>query len=658
MSQDTIDMLKRALLREKEARKVAESILEKKAAELYEANRRLEKSYTELELLLTQKDSQLQGVFENIVDAYLIMDLEGNILKMNDAALTLLGFEDDKIDFNLMSMVSPTDLEHVSKSFKMLLTKGSITNFELKITTNANIEKLIHVNASVIYDNNIPVASQGIIRDITKEKEDEEKLIESENRLSTLILNLDKAVILEDENRKIIVTNKKFTQLFNIKVKPDELIGKDCKTLIENNSMLFEDSKKFLNRTHDIIQEKKVVLAEELEMVDGKILERSYMPIIIGEKTKGYFWTFKDVTLSRTYSKRLEVQKQKYYNIISNMNLGLVEVDLEDRILMVNHSFEEMTGYSFNELIGIKGKDILPVAEDKVLMDEKVIERKQGRTDLYELKIKKKDGEIRYWLVSGAPNYGIDGKVIGSIGINFDITNIKNLEKQKESLLNELAKSNNELQEYAHIVSHDLKSPLRSINALVSWIKEDNNGKLDHATNQNLNLIESTLEKMELLITDILDYSSIGSDEVEKTEVNTNDLVIDLKQMLFIPNHITINILNTLPVVLGHKTKLQQVFQNLISNAIKFIEKDNGIININVTEQTNYYQFSVQDNGIGIEKQYHDKIFKVFLSLNKRKDSSGIGLSIVQKIVELHNGTIWLESQPSIGTTFFFTIKK
>lgn len=658
MSQDTIDMLKRALLREKEARKVAESILEKKAAELYEANRRLEKSYTELELLLTQKDSQLQGVFENIVDAYLIMDLEGNILKMNDAALSLLGFKNDKVDFNLMNMVKPDDVEFVSKSFKALLTKGNLTNFEIKIITNTGIEKLIHVNASVIYDNNIPVAAQGILRDITKEKEAEDKLIESENRLSTLILNLDKGVVLEDENRKIILTNKKFTEFFHIDASPDDLIGMDCKAASEMNSKLFKDPEKFLCRIQEIDQEKQIVLSEELEMVDGKILERNYMPITIGEKSKGYLWTFKDVTLSRTYSKRLEVQKEKYYNIISNMNLGLVEVDLDDRILMVNHSFEEMTGYSFDELIGVKGKDMLPVKEDKSLIEKKVLERKQGRTDLYELKIRKKDGEVRYWLVSGAPNYGIDGKVTGSIGINFDITDIKNLEKQKESLLSELAKSNNELQEYAHIVSHDLKSPLRSINALVSWIKEDNSGKLDDITNQNLGLIESTLEKMEQLITDILDYSSVGSDDAEKTEVNTNNLLIDLKQMLFIPEHISINILNHLPIVWGHKTKLQQVFQNLISNAIKFIEKDKGIINIDVAEQADCYQFSVQDNGIGIEEQYHDKIFKVFLSLNKRKDSSGIGLSIVQKIVELHGGKIWLESTPNVGTTFFFTIKK
>ncbi|ALJ06474.1 histidine kinase [Pseudalgibacter alginicilyticus] len=658
MNQDKIDILQRALARERAARKQAESILEKKAAELYETNRRLEKSYSELEILLTKKDSQLQGVFENIVDAYLIMDMFGNILKMNDAALELLGFEDDKIDFNLMNMVSPNDYEYVSASFQKLLKSGSLTNFELKITTNLKTEKLIHVNASIIYDDGIAVAAQGIIRDITKEKEAEEKLKESENRLATLILNLDRGVVLEDENRNIILTNKKFTELFNIDLPPTELIGLNCKVSSKQNSLLFKDPEGFLSRMNQIVEQKQSIVGDELEMVDGKILERNYVPIFLNKKSKGYLWTFKDVTLSRNYRKSLEAEKQKYYNIISNVNLGLVELDLDDKILMVNQSFINMTGYSEEELIGVRGKDILPVSDDKELIEEQVKNRKRGKTDSYELRIRKKDGELRHWLISGAPNYNLEGKVIGSIGVNFDITDIKNLEIQKENLLSELEKSNSELQEYAHIVSHDLKSPLRSINALVSWIKEDNAGELDAVTNQNFDLIETTLEKMEQLISDILDYSSVGTDEGEKIEINTNDLLKDLIKILYIPEHISINIANTLPIVLGHKTKLQQVFQNLISNSVKFIDKEKGIINISVVELSDYYQFSIQDNGMGIEKEFHDKIFKVFHSLKKSKDSSGIGLSIVQKIVQLHNGKIWLESEPNIGTTFYFTIRK
>ncbi|PWH82017.1 PAS domain-containing sensor histidine kinase [Algibacter marinivivus] len=403
MSQDKIDMLQRALAREKAARKQAEKILENKSAELYDAKQKLEKSYSELETLLNKTDSQLQGVFENIVDAYVIIDLTGNVLKMNDAAVGLLGFEDSNQDFNLIEMVHPNELERVAESFKYLFNNGTLTDFNVIIITRKKEEKLVHINASIIYDNGSPVAAQGIVRDVTE---------------------------------------------------------------------------------------------------------------------------------------------------------------------------------------------------------------------------------------------------------------LKTLEIQKEKLLKKLEKSNDELQEYAHIVSHDLKSPLRSIDALVNWIKDDNKDKLDEVSLQNFKLIETTLEKMEQLISDVLSYSSVGTNESEKVNVNLDEVITDLIEIMYKPDHVTVEVLNKLPTLRGDKTKLQQLFQNLISNAIKFIDKEKGFVKINVENLQTHYQFSIADNGMGIEKKFHDKIFKIFHSLNKSKDSTGIGLSIVKKIIDLHEGEIWLESEPGKGTTFFFTLKK
>jgi PAS domain S-box-containing protein len=156
MSQEKVDILQRALAREKAARKQAEIILENKAAELFDAKQKLEKSYLELESLLNRKDSELQGVFENIVDAYVIIDLWGNILKMNDAAVNLLGFNSPKEDYNLMHMASPKDVNLVKHSFKKLLKEGTITDLHINIITKKKEEKLVHVNASIIYDNQNP----------------------------------------------------------------------------------------------------------------------------------------------------------------------------------------------------------------------------------------------------------------------------------------------------------------------------------------------------------------------------------------------------------------------------------------------------------------------------------------------------------------------
>ena len=239
--------------------------------------------------------------------------------------------------------------------------------------------------------------------------------------------------------------------------------------------------------------------------------------------------------------------------------------------------------------------------------------------------------------------------------------NIREREKteaKNTQLLQELEISNNELQEYAHVVSHDLKTPLRSIDALVSWIKTDNKNNFDTITHQNLDLIEITLETMEQLISNVLEYSSAGFKSENESDIDLNILIDDIKKFLFIPETTRLNILNNLPVIKAEKTKFQQLFLNLISNAIKFGNKENNIIEIDVIEMEEFYQFSINDNGIGIDKKFHDKIFKIFHFLKKSEKSTGIGLSIVKKIVNLYDGEIWIESELGKGTTFYFTIKK
>ena len=204
----------------------------------------------------------------------------------------------------------------------------------------------------------------------------------------------------------------------------------------------------------------------------------------------------------------------------------------------------------------------------------------------------------------------------------------------------------------------NLKSPLRSIHALVSWLKEDNQGKLDATSLDNISLIEITLEKMELLISNVLKYSSITSETFDEKTVDLNAVVEDLRHVLFFPKHIEMKIVTTLPTVKGDAIRLQQLFQNLIGNAIQYIDKDTGLIEVKVLEKPSFYEFSIKDNGIGIEKQHHEKIFKIFQSLHPSLESSGIGLSIVKKIVNQYQGEVWLESEVGLGSTFFFTLKK
>jgi len=235
---------------------------------------------------------------------------------------------------------------------------------------------------------------------------------------------------------------------------------------------------------------------------------------------------------------------------------------------------------------------------------------------------------------------------------------IVKINKQREKLLEELGYQNQELSDYAHMVSHDLKSPLRSIDALTTWLSEDFKDKVDDQGRESLKLIRNNVEKMDTLISGILDYSTINKNQTESYDVNINKLVDAIIASMLIPEHITIHKTSQLPVIKGDKYRLQQLFQNLIDNAVKYNDKTKGIIEIGVKNKSDFWEFFVKDNGKGIEQIYFDKIFKTFQKLENNPESSGIGLSIVKKIVTLYGGQIWVESKIDKGTTFYFTIKK
>jgi light-regulated signal transduction histidine kinase (bacteriophytochrome) len=235
---------------------------------------------------------------------------------------------------------------------------------------------------------------------------------------------------------------------------------------------------------------------------------------------------------------------------------------------------------------------------------------------------------------------------------------IVKINKQREELLKNLEKQNRELNEYAHMVSHDLKAPLRSIDTLINWFKEDNYHKLDENNLKSLDLILFNVEKMNLLIIGILNYSSIDKQVISNRKIDINRVIEEIFGTINIPSHITITLVNKIPKIYGNDFRFKQLFQNLIQNAIKYNDKEKGVIEIGCKENENEIVFFIKDNGIGVNKKYHNKIFDIFSKLENNDQSSGIGLSIVKKIIDIYEGKIWLESQESIGTTFYFTIPK
>ena len=220
-----------------------------------------------------------------------------------------------------------------------------------------------------------------------------------------------------------------------------------------------------------------------------------------------------------------------------------------------------------------------------------------------------------------------------------------------------LKKRNKELDHFAYVTSHDLKAPLRAIANLATWLSEDLEGQIPEENQEQLQLMQSRVKRMEGLIQGLLKYSRVGRKNTPTKTVNVGDLVREAIDLLSPPAELEVVVAADMPTLTTEILLLQQVFSNLISNAIKYHPQQKGTITISVVEQENFYQFTVADDGLGIAPQYHDRIFTIFQTLQSRDtiESTGIGLSIVKKIVEGQGGKIWVESQLGEGATFHFT---
>ena len=249
----------------------------------------------------------------------------------------------------------------------------------------------------------------------------------------------------------------------------------------------------------------------------------------------------------------------------------------------------------------------------------------------------------------------------------FDIIEVRQIScsiTQKWNLLNRLnqlvGQRTSELADFAYIAAHDLKEPLRGIGTLVDCLLEEYGEKFDDDGKKKAQQITRRTKRMRDLIDGILRYSELGSDLREKENIDLNDIAKEAIDLLGPIENIDISIKNKLPVLLCEKTRILQVFQNLIYNAVKYMDKSHGKIEIDCAENEDYWEFRVADNGCGIDKKYFDKIFKIFQTLAKTSDEkgTGIGLCLVKKIVEIYNGKIWVQSEPGKGSTFFFTLPK
>jgi PAS domain S-box-containing protein len=328
------------------------------------------------------------------------------------------------------------------------------------------------------------------------------------------------------------------------------------------------------------------------------------------------------------------------------------------KITYVNDKFCAISKYERAELLGNNHRIINSGYHSKEFMRNLWQTIRNGKVWQGDIRNRAKDGSI-YWVnTTIVPFLDNDGTPFQYIAIRAEITERKLLEEKNAGILKELTDANQELADFAYIVSHDLKAPLRGINSLANWLVEDYSDKLGTEGKQLLDLMIGRTRRLGKLVDGILAYSRAGRNPASSETIDLNLIVHDTIDLLTPPPHITVEITNPLPQVTLEYYKAQQIFQNLISNAIKFMDKPIGRITITAAKECSDWHFTVADNGPGIDSRYFKKIFELFETLNNcnEAESTGVGLSLVKRIVESHGGAIWVESTVNIGTAFHFTL--
>ncbi|WP_051718823.1 PAS domain S-box protein [Hymenobacter sp. IS2118] len=518
--------------------------------------------------------------------------------------------------------------------------------------------------------NGEPLIISGTHTEISKLKEAQEALDASARRLSTVIANFHEGLVLEDENRRIVLSNEAFCKLLTVPGTPARLVGKDGGWLTEGSKSYVKNPAQYVARIQSLLRAQQPVAGDVLSLVDGRTIKRDFAPIFDQSRYIGHLWKYEDITARTKADADLKRREEKYRGIIENMSLGLVEADLDDHLLYANQSFCGMTGFCTDELMGSRLSPLLLKGEDLVLVESKRAVRQQGIADSYEIAVTTKSGEVKWLLVSGAPLYDDNQRLIGSIGIYLDVTPQKVLEASLREAKGQAEFSTRAKQEFLANMSHEIRTPMNAILGMSQLLAKTD---LDGPQANYLNAIAASAENLLVVINDILDLSKIeaGRVVVETIGFSAARLCTQVEKTLRYKAEekglrIVTRIDPRLPkVLLGDPYRITQILLNLVGNSLKFNEQGMLTIACNLLEpaaaDTVTVEFVVQDTGIGIDADYLAQVFDDFSqedsSVTRNFGGTGLGLGISQKLVELLGGTLRIESQKNQGTTNRFTLQ-
>ena len=407
-------------------------------------------------------------------------------------------------------------------------------------------------------------------------------------------------------------------------------------------------------------------IGETASLINQDYLITSLVSLIVISSLINNLESKKNVVISTITDSRNKLtiinKELKKLSLVASKTDNAVVITNENGVIeWVNEGFTRITGYQFYD-----AKDqSMPAFLSGPETDKENLEKVQNSMREFkfcdsELLRYKKDGTTVWLHASITPISDNEKSSRKFIFIMSDVNERKKAEIQLNEYLSDLEKTNKELDKFAYIVSHDLKAPLRAIGNLTDWITQDSADNLTDESKENFQIIKGRVKRMEQLINAILEYSKVSKHKGTQELFSFNEIIHNAVDLAGTDSNCKIEISGTMPEYYGDKVKYQQVFMNLISNGIKHNNKEQKKIEICCREEGKFWEFMIKDNGPGIDKRFHEKVFVIFQTLKARDEfeSTGIGLSIVKKIVEEAGGSIRIESTPGEGAAFYFTVPK
>ena len=416
-------------------------------------------------------------------------------------------------------------------------------------------------------------------------------------------------------------------------------------------------------------------MARELAGLNQGIRSAQFENRFVG-KDGSVKWLLWNVAVSRgehvMYATARNVNERKVYEeelalrdrSINSATNGILIADArrpDVPTVYCNAAFEKITGYAKEEVVGRNCRFLQGQDHDQPDLDAIRQAIRDGTEGRAELRNYRKDGTVFWNEFYIAPVRDSQGTLTHFIGVQTDITRRKNQEAELARKTEALAQSNAELQQFAYVASHDLQEPLRMVASYTQLLRKRYQGKLDDDADEWIGYAVDGADRMQRLIRDLLEYSRVGSEnqsfEITECERIWQHVMRNLSAS--IRDHHANVTHDPLPTIYANPTLLTQVFQNLIGNALKFQGSSPASIHVGATSRSDGWEFFIRDNGIGIPPDQRDRIFAIFQRLHGRSEypGTGIGLAICKRIVEKHDGTIWVDSEPGKGSTFYFTVK-